>query len=90
MKSQAAEKAIVELINKFVSLIEFDALNRKGQRQFQLPLSEITPENWRKEEALPIDKFDWISFEKIFRPVAVFPDSERSYYCNLYTIIYYY
>lgn len=82
MRSQAAEKATVELINKYVNDIEIGPNNRKGIRQFQLPLDQQTADNRKKEEALPIDKYDWLSFDKIFRPVAMFPDSERSYHCK--------
>lgn len=77
-----AEKATIELINKFVSQIEIGLFNRKGKRQFQLPKSEITEQNWRAEEWLPIDKFDWLSFEKINRPVLIFPDTEKPVLCK--------
>lgn len=82
MKSLATEKATVELINKYVERIEISQVNRKGVRQFQLPLEEQTAENKRKEELLPIDKYDWLSYDKIFRPVAIFAESERSYHCK--------
>lgn len=82
LKSLATEKATVELINKYIERIEISPLNRKGVRQFQLPLEEQTAENKRKEESMPIDKFDWLSYEKIFRPVAIFAESERSYHCT--------
>lgn len=82
MKSLAAEKATVELINKYVEQANIGPTNRKGQRQFQLPLEEQTPENRRKEEVLPIDKYDWMSFEKINRPVAIINESERSFQCS--------
>lgn len=83
LKSLAAEKATVELINKYVEQAVISEMNRKGQRQFQLPLAQHTPANHRKEEMLPIDKFDWLSFEKIYRPVASFNESERSFQCSL-------
>lgn len=82
MKSLGAEKATVELINKYVDQATIGPNNRKGQRQFQLPLENQTNENRRKEELLPIDKFDWLSFDKINRPVAILADSERSYQCD--------
>lgn len=78
----SAENATVELINKFVSRCAIKELSRKGIRQFQLPLGEQTDENRRTEELLPIDKFDWLSFEKVFRPIGVHADSERSYQCE--------
>lgn len=81
MKSLAAEKATVELINKYVEQAVIGPNNRKGQRQFQLPLEEQKAANIRKEELMPIDKYDWLSFEKINRPVAVYNDSERAYHC---------
>lgn len=58
--------------------IKISELNRNGQRQFQLPKNEITEENKRAEEWLSIDKFDWLSFEKIFRPVMEFSEAEKS------------
>lgn len=82
IRSLTAEKASVELINKYVARIEISAVNRKGQRQFQLPLAEQNDDNRRKEELMPIDKFDWMSFEKMFRPVAVAADTERGYLCK--------
>lgn len=86
MKSLAAEKATVELINKYVAQADIGLINRKGQRQFQLPLEEQTHENFRKEELMPIDKFDWLSFDKIYRPVAILADSERPFQCNLFIV----
>lgn len=85
-RALAAEKATVELINKYVTDAVIGPLNSKGLRQFQLPPDEITQENKRKEEPMPIDKYDWISFEKVFRPIAIPPDSERSYHCEFQTL----
>lgn len=82
LKSLSAEKATVELINKYVEAIQVSEFNRKGLLQFQLPPDKITPENWRVEEHKPIDKYDWLSFEKVFRPVAVMPEAERSFHCK--------
>ena len=69
------EKATIELINKFVENIEVAELDEKGNRRFQLPLDQITNENRRREEALPIDKYDWISFDKIYKALA-YPSPE--------------
>lgn len=82
LKSVIAEKATIELINRYVEEIQISTLSRKGERQYQLPKDKITPENSRVEELKPIDKFDWISFEKVFRPVAIINESERSEYCK--------
>lgn len=69
-KSQAMEKATIELINKFVENIEVADYDEKGNRKFQLPLDEINDDNRRREEALPIDKYDWILFDKIYKALA--------------------
>ncbi|EDS37982.1 ciliary dynein heavy chain 5 [Culex quinquefasciatus] len=69
-KSQAMEKATIELINKFVENIEVAETDERGNRKFQLPLEQIDDENRRREEALPIDKYDWISFDKIYKALA--------------------
>lgn len=82
IKSLSAEKAAVELINHFVALAPISEFNHKGKRNFQLPLAEHTDENRRREELLPIDKYDWLSFDKMFRPVALHPDSERGVHCK--------
>ncbi|XP_062548437.1 dynein axonemal heavy chain 8 [Armigeres subalbatus] len=74
-KSQAMEKATIELINKFVENIEVAVFDEKGNRKFQLPLDQITDENRRREEVLPIDKYDWISFDKIYKALA-YPSPE--------------
>lgn len=64
------EKATIELINKFVENIEVAEVDERGNRKFQLPLEQIDDENRRREEALPIDKYDWISFDKIYKALA--------------------
>lgn len=82
LKSLSAESATVELINKFVDRCVIKELSQKGIRHFQLPLDQQTAENRRTEESLPIDKFDWLSFEKVFRAVGLHAESERSYQCE--------
>ncbi|XP_058453053.1 dynein axonemal heavy chain 8 [Malaya genurostris] len=74
-KSLAMEKATIELINKFVENIQVADFDEKGNRKFQLPLLQHNDENRRREEALPIDKYDWISFDKIYKALA-YPSPE--------------
>lgn len=81
MRSLSAETATVELINKFVKTIEVNSYDDRGHRVYMLPINEITDANRRKEELLPIDKYDWLTFDKIFHPVMVYPDSERYTHC---------
>lgn len=68
-KSICIERAVIDLINLFVELLEFGEYDYKGRRNFQLPASQLTDENWKHESTLPIDKWDWIRFEKIYRTV---------------------
>lgn len=81
-KSITAEIATVELINKYVDSISISQYNRKGVWQFQLPKDQINVENWRREEVKPLDKFDWISFDRVIRPVATITEAERMEYCK--------
>ncbi|XP_055595824.1 dynein axonemal heavy chain 8 [Uranotaenia lowii] len=74
-KSQAMEKATIELITKFVDKIEIAEFDDRGNRKFQLPLDQINDQNRRHEESLPIDKYDWIIFEKIYKALA-YPSPE--------------
>lgn len=82
MRSLSAEAATVALINKFVKTIDFDLIDDRGNRIYMLPMNQITDKNRRKEEILPIDKYDWLKFEKIFHPVMVYPESDRSLHCK--------
>lgn len=84
MRSQMAEVATIELINKYVQSIEVNSVDERGNRVYMLPLNEINNLNRRTEEAMPIDKYDWLSFEKIFHPVMVYPESEKSHHCKFY------
>ena len=70
VKNKSVEKAAVELINMFVEKINVPEYDDRGKRKFQLPAEMITEENRRSEEQKPIDKYDWISFEKLYKPVA--------------------
>ena len=79
MKSLAAEKAAVELINKFIEksgLADYDDLGK-----FQLPPDMINADNWRIEETKPIDKYDWLSFEKLYKAVGYASPEENEQYC---------
>lgn len=64
-KSIAIERAVVEMINKFVNRVKISELDESGRRRFQLPLEEQDETNYRTEGLKPIDKFDWIQFDKI-------------------------
>lgn len=81
MRSLSAESATVALINKYVKLVDFNTVDDRGNRIYMLPMNEINEQNRRKEQILPIDKYDWIKFEKIYHPVMVYPDSEKSTHC---------
>lgn len=69
IKTMAAEKAVVNLINKFVEKAENIPL-RDNSGKFALPMNEWTDRNRRNEELKPIDKYDWLSFEKIYKAVG--------------------
>lgn len=75
-KSQAIEKSVIELINNFIEIIHVSDVDDHGRRKFQLPYSQIDETNWRIENPKPIDKYDWISFEKIYKAVS-FPAPEE-------------
>ena len=78
-KSLAAEKAAIELINKFVTVTDVPFKDDSGK--FQLPHSMITDDNWRLEEYKPIDKYDWISFEKLYKAVGYPPQDVHVKLC---------
>lgn len=75
IKSQAIEKALIDLINHFVEVTEVFDIDDQGKRRYQLPADEITDSNWRYEIPKPISKYDWLSFEKIYKAVA-YPSPE--------------
>ncbi|CRK87169.1 CLUMA_CG000977, isoform A [Clunio marinus] len=79
MKSQAAEKAAVDLINKFVSKSKIPLYERSGK--YQLPLEEINETNWRVEELKPIDVYDWLSFEKLYKSIGFATPEENEILC---------
>lgn len=81
-ESAIAERATVEIINKFVELIEVKETGENGERIFQLPPSQQNESNFREELRKPIDKFDWISFPKVSRQVF-FPESDRFMHCKI-------
>lgn len=81
-----AEKATIELINLFVEMADIAPVDIKGNRVFRLPESEINETNWREELKMPVDKYDWINFEKIFQPVFIYSANERHRLCNIVCI----
>lgn len=72
------EKATVQLIEMFIDLVHIEPVDRHGDRLFRLPRNEINDDNWKKEFQYPIDKYDWLIFEKIFQQVFQYPESKRS------------
>lgn len=76
-----AEEATVKIINKFVQIIEVKTTDEKGVSLLQLPPSAQNNANYRDELRKPIDKYDWMAFDKISRPVF-FPESERFTHCK--------
>lgn len=64
-KSIAIERAVVEMINKFVNRVKISEFDESGKRRFQLPLEDQDEMNYRTEELKPLDKYDWIHFDKI-------------------------
>jgi len=80
IKSLAAEKAVVDLINKFIFRADCVPLYDDSGK-FQVPLSDITDENRRYEEIKPINKYDWLSFDKIYKPVGYATPDENEDLC---------
>lgn len=76
-----AELATVEIINKFVEMIEVNDKDENGVSLLQLPTSQQNDVNYREELRKPIDKFDWMSFQKMSRQVFI-PESERFTHCE--------
>ena len=60
MKSLVAERAAIDLINKFVDKSGVPLYDESGK--FQLPPDKITEDNWRVEEFKPIDKVKIVYF----------------------------
>jgi dynein heavy chain, axonemal len=69
------------LINRFVDVADIPAVDDVGRRQFQLPLEEQTEENQRAEQKLPIDKYDWIAFDRIYQTVQYPSPREHQLMC---------
>lgn len=80
IKSLAAEKAAVDLINRFVEMAEHIPL-RDESGKFQVPLGTMTQENRRVEEIKPINKYDWLQFDKIYKPVGYASESDNLILC---------
>lgn len=57
-------------------MIEVKDTDENGETLLQLPQASQNDANFRDELRKPIDKYDWLSFNKISRPVF-FPESER-------------
>lgn len=79
-KSFAAEAAAVELVNKFVAKSGIPDYEEESGK-FQLPPEKITEINWRAEEIKPIDKYDWLSFEKLYKVVSFASPEENEILC---------
>lgn len=79
MKSLSAEKAAVDLINRFVEKSGIPFQDDSGK--FQLPANQITNANWRLEESKPINKYDWLSFEKLYKAVGYATSEENESFC---------
>lgn len=73
-KSTCMERAVIDLCNMFVELLDFGPKDSKGRRVYQLSPKDITEENWRSEGNMPIDKWDWIQFQKIYRTIYLVPE----------------
>lgn len=83
-----AELATVEIINKFVKMIDVKDTDENGERLTQLSSTNQNDSNYREELRKPINKYDWLSFNKINRQVF-FPESERFNCCMyLYSLNY--
>lgn len=80
IKSLAAEKAAVDLIKRFIEKAEGVPV-RDDSGKFRLPNSEISDDNWRGEEAKPINKFDWLQFDKIYKPVGYASEEDNLVLC---------
>ena len=74
-RSLTIEKACVELINLFIDKVDVSDVDEDGQRVYQLPQDQIDSDNIRVEELMPIDKYDWICFENIYKAVS-YPNDE--------------
>ncbi|XP_055386175.1 dynein axonemal heavy chain 8 [Condylostylus longicornis] len=75
-KSILIERAVIDINNMFVDLLDVPPFDYKGRRVFALPLDQITAMNWKIEGEMPVNKYDWIQFDKINRPVF-FPTEEN-------------
>lgn len=70
VQSRSVEMACIEIINRLVDEVQVSDRDENNKRKFQLPFDEnATADVMRKEELLPINKYDWINFEKLYKPV---------------------
>lgn len=51
-------------------------IDDQGRSKFMIPYEDIDDQNWRTELPKPVDKYDWISFEKIGKAVS-YPGPEE-------------
>lgn len=80
IKSLAAEKAAVDLINRFIEKAQ-DVPYRDESGKFRLSKAKINEDNWRIEESKPINKFDWLQFDKIYKPVGYATEEDNLVLC---------
>ena len=80
IKSLAAEKAAVDLINRFIEKAQ-DVPYRDDSGKFRLSKAKINEDNWRFEETKPINKFDWLQFDKIYKPVGYASEEDNLLLC---------
>lgn len=81
IQSQSIELAVVEMVIRFVDAIKVKEFDERGNRRYQLPLAQQSDRNWRSELLIPIDKYDWISFEKITRTILLPSEEVRESLC---------
>lgn len=62
-------------------MIDVKDTDENGESILQKPLSTQNDANYREELRKPIDKYDWMAFQKIGRQVF-FPEAERFTYCE--------
>lgn len=80
--SLMTEKATVELVELFINAMPISPNDEDGERLFRLPHEQIDESNSKLELQLPIDKFDWLSFETVFQQAYQYPESDREKLCS--------
>ena len=84
MRNKSVEIAAIELINMFVEKIDVPEVDESGKRKFTLPFSEINDSNRRAEEQKPVDKFDWVSFDKLYKAVMYSEGAAHEIACEYF------